>query len=148
MAKAKKAKPKVAPKKAKGKAHPGRKARAEPPRDEERERRITMEIVVDCYNEEEQAMGWYCYLEEKLGDGFTARCVEEREVSPLSVGDEMEVVGMAQERECRGEMFVAIDWDGRTLAVPLSQLEVVEAENEAREAVEDWHYWVGRGNTL
>ena len=28
-------------------------------RDEEREQRITMEIVVDAYTPEEQAMGWY-----------------------------------------------------------------------------------------
>ncbi len=29
-------------------------------RDEEREQGITMEIVVDAYTAEEQAMGWYC----------------------------------------------------------------------------------------
>ena len=29
-------------------------------RDEEREQRITMEIVVDACTAEEQAMGWYC----------------------------------------------------------------------------------------
>ena len=28
-------------------------------RDEEREERISMEIVVDAYGPEEQAMGWY-----------------------------------------------------------------------------------------
>jgi Calcium binding len=31
-------------------------------RDEERERRISMEIVVDAYGPEEQAMGWYYSL--------------------------------------------------------------------------------------
>ena len=30
--------------------------------DEEREERITMEIIVDAYDAEEQAMGWYYYL--------------------------------------------------------------------------------------
>ena len=74
-----------------------------------------------------------------------ARCVEEREVSPLSVGDEVEVVGMPPERECEREMFVSIDWGERTLAVPLAQLEVVKASKQTREAVEDWHYWVGMG---
>jgi Calcium binding len=34
-----------------------------PSRDEEREQRITMEIVVDAYTPEEQAMGWYYSLE-------------------------------------------------------------------------------------
>ena len=28
--------------------------------------RINMEMVVDAYNEEERAMGWYYYLEDRL----------------------------------------------------------------------------------
>jgi Calcium binding len=32
--------------------------------DEARDRRITMEIVVDAYTEDERVTGWYCYLEE------------------------------------------------------------------------------------
>ena len=39
--------------------------------DEVRERRITMEAVVDAYNEEERAVGWYYYLEGKLNFPFT-----------------------------------------------------------------------------
>jgi hypothetical protein len=31
--------------------------------DEAREERITMEAVVDAYGEDEQAMGWYYYLD-------------------------------------------------------------------------------------
>ena len=29
--------------------------------DEEREERITMEIIVDAYDESEQMVSWYCY---------------------------------------------------------------------------------------
>jgi hypothetical protein len=116
-----------------------------PPKDEAREHRITFEVVVDAYGPEEQAMGWYYYLEDKLNVPFRARCVEEREVSPLSLGDEVEVVGMPRERECEREMFVSVAWGKRTLAVPLSQLEAVEADDETEEAVADWHYWVGQG---
>jgi hypothetical protein len=65
------------------------------PRDEEREQRITMEIVVDAYTPEEQAMGWYYSLEDRLHSPFVARCIAERAISPLRVGDEVEVVGMA-----------------------------------------------------
>jgi len=32
--------------------------KTKPQRDEEREHRITMEIVVDCSDEHERAMGW------------------------------------------------------------------------------------------
>jgi hypothetical protein len=118
---------------------------SKPQRDEVREERITMEIVVDAYNPDERALGWYYFLEGKLDVPFRARCVEEREVSPLAVGDEVEVIGMPAERECEREMFVSITWGERKLAVPLAQLEVVEASDETREAVEDWHYWVAMG---
>ena len=37
-----------------------------PERDEAREERIKMEIVVDAYDEAERAMGWYSYLEDTL----------------------------------------------------------------------------------
>jgi hypothetical protein len=89
-----------------------------PPRDEEREKRITMEIVVDAYTPEEQAMGWYYSLEDQLRFPFAGRCIAERSISPLRVGDEVDVVGMAPEEECQHEMFVLIRWERRTLAVP------------------------------
>src|SRR5262249_42652211 len=72
-------------------------ARRRPKRDEEREERIANEIVVDAYNEQERALSWYCYLENQLQFPFTATCVVERESSPLTVGDEVEVVGMPRE---------------------------------------------------
>jgi hypothetical protein len=40
--------------------------------DAEREERITMEIVVDAYGPEEQAMGWYYYLQDTMQFPFTA----------------------------------------------------------------------------
>ena len=110
-----------------------------------RERRIEMEAVVDAYNAEERAMGWYYYLEERLKVPFKARCKSKREVSPLRVREEMDVVGMAAEEEFESEMFVRVRWDGRRLAVPLSQLEPMAADPATREAVADWHYWVVRG---
>ena len=117
-----------------------------PKRDETREERISMEIVVDAYDEEERAMGWYYYLEDKLNFPFLTRCIKERAISPLRVGDEVEVVGMAPEDECEKEMFVETPWEHkRTLAVPLSQLKVVHGDEETQQAVEDWHYWVEMG---
>ena len=89
-------------------------------------------------------MGWYYYLEGKLQFPFRAMCVSQREVSPLEPGEEVEVVGMPSEDECECEMFVAIQWGKRTLAIPLEQLEGVEVDNQTKEAIEDWHYWVER----
>jgi Calcium binding len=42
-------------------------------------------------------------------------------------------------------MFVEIVWDCDTLAVPLSQIKPIDSNNDTRQAIEDWHYWVNRG---
>src|SRR3954470_20188203 len=123
-----------------------KKPQGKPKRDDAREERISMEIVVDAYNEDERAMGWYCYLEDKLTTPFLTRCVRERATSPLRGRDAVEVVGMAAEDECGREMFVETPWEHeRTLAVPLAQLEVTRGYEETKQAVEDWRYWVEMG---
>jgi hypothetical protein len=116
-----------------------------PERDEDREHRIIYDIVVDAYGDDERAMGWYYYLEDKLHVPFTARCSDKRPISPLRIGDEVEVIGMPPEDECMREVFVTIRCEKEGLAIPLSQLEVVDADEETTQAVEDWHYWVGMG---
>ena len=125
-----------------------KKPEGKPKRDEAREERITMEVVVDCYDESERAMGWYYYLEEHLQFPFLTTYIARRATSPLRVGDEVEVVGMAPEEECEHEMFVLMPWERDTLAVPLSQLELVHGDEQTRQAVEDWHYWTARGYQL
>jgi len=116
--------------------------------DEEREQRIHMEIIVDAYGSEEQAISWYSYLEEHLQFPFLTTCVARRATSPLRVGDEVELVGMAPEEECEHEMFVLMPWERDTLAVPLSQLEVIHGDEQTQQAVQDWHYWTARGYQL
>lgn len=115
-------------------------------RDEIREERITMEIVVDAYNEEEMAMGWYYYLEDHLSFPFRARCTTKRRISPLKADQEVEVLEMASEDECLQEMFVEVPWEDDTLTVPLAQLEPLDDEDEqTKEAIADWHYSVAQG---
>jgi hypothetical protein len=114
-------------------------------KDEAREERIHMEIVVDAYGPEEQAMGWYNYLDDTLQFPFSARCIVRRATSPLEPGDKVEVVGMAPAEECEHEMFVLIQRKKRQLAVPLMQLEGIQVDEETQQAIEDWQYWVNRG---
>lgn len=117
-----------------------------PKRDEDREKRITMEIIVDAYDAEEQAMGWYYYLEDQLQFPFTAVCVTKRATSPLHVKQKVKVIDMAPESECLNEMMVLIQWKDEDLAVPLSQLIAVNtAPKRTKQAIEDWHYWVKIG---
>ena len=114
-----------------------------------REERISMKIIVDANGPAEQAMGWYYYLEEKLQFPFTALCRAKRPISPLHVGDEADVLGMAPEDEYEKEMFVTIRWEKDGLAVPLFQLNPIRAtDQETKQAIEDWHYWVEMGYEL
>ncbi len=124
---------------------------AQRPADEEREQRLHDEIIVDAYGPEEQAGSWYSYLDDRLHFPFHARCVAERRTSPLRIGDDVEVVGMAPEEECAHEMFVLTPWDRGPLAIPLGQVEALgraAVDEDTRQAVEDWRYWVERGYEL
>lgn len=114
-------------------------------RDPVREERIHEEIIVDAYGPEEQAMGWYYYLEDKIGFPFQAKCTAHEVTSPLRRGESVEVRSMAAEDKCSGDMLVLIRWQGRAMAVPLSQLTAIDPDESTREALKDWHYWVAQG---
>jgi hypothetical protein len=118
---------------------------AKPQRDPVREDRIHNEAIVDAYGPEEQAMGWYCYLENKLRFPFQARCIVSKVVSPLRKGETVEVRRMAPEDACSSDMLVLIRWHGRNMAVPLSQLIAIDKDESTAEAIGDWHYWVAQG---
>lgn len=110
-----------------------------------REERIHNEIIVDAYGPEEQALGWYYYLENKVQFPFTARCIGSKAVSPLRKGETVEVRGLAPEDSCAHDMLVFILWHGRNVAVPLSQLTAIYADESTVEAIGDWHYWLAQG---
>jgi hypothetical protein len=115
------------------------------PEDPVREERIIMEIVVDCYNEQERYTGWYCYLESKIKFPFRAKCICLRPISPLKKGDSVRVTGMLHDDfDCPSDIFVKIHWQRRSMGVPLSQLVGIKTDDDTTEAIEDWHYWVQR----
>lgn len=123
-------------------------------RDESREERIDMEVVVDAYNEEERRMGWYYYLDNRLKFPFKAIWISDRHISPLTgeeeiEGEEVEVVGMSSEDDCQTEMFVEVTYTEDTVedtfSVPLTEIEPLEVDNKTQEAIADWYYWIDQG---
>lgn len=111
---------------------------------EDREERIGMEAIVDAHDSEELAMGWYYHLEDKLRFPFKAKCIAKRKSSPLKIGDDIEVLSMEIE-ESEHEMYVLVRWSDMEIAIPLVQISPGEVDEETREGVEDWHYWMARG---
>ena len=55
---------------------------------------------------------------------------------------------MAVEDACAHDMLVQIRWQGRKMAVPLSQLAAIDPDELTEEAIGDWHYWVSQGCLL
>jgi formate dehydrogenase maturation protein FdhE len=106
-----------------------------------REERIDMEIVVDAYDSDERAMGWFCSLEDTIENKVRCRCRKTRSMSPLKVDEEVDVLEMAPADDCESEMFVFVQWNDRKLAVPLEQLEPISGDPKAIEMIEDWLYW-------
>lgn len=104
-----------------------------------------MKIIPHAFGKEERLMGWHSYLERKLNFPFMVRCTMRRAISPLMVGDEIQVIGMAPPEECKQEIFVTIRWEKEGLAVPLSQLEVICPDEQTKEGVDDWLYYVRSG---
>jgi hypothetical protein len=114
-------------------------------RDPIREDRIQNEAIVDAYGPEEQALGWYYYLENKIRFPFQAKCIRSTAASPLRKDETVEVRRLAPEDSCSSDMLVLIRWQGRNVAVPLSQLIPLDPDESTAEAVGDWHYWVAQG---
>jgi hypothetical protein len=100
---------------------------------------------VDAYGSEEKAMSWYYYLDGRLSFPFQARCSVSRLASPLKKKETVEVRRMAPEDACLNDILVRVRWQGRNLAVPLSQLIAIGPDEETAEAIGDWHYWVMQG---
>ena len=112
---------------------------------EECEDRISDEILVDCYNESERAMGWYYYLEDKLAFPFKASCIRAQRGYPLRVGDEVIVKSMAGEDECTSDMKVIVEFESSEIVAPLGNFRCISRNKNTRIAVGDWSYWQLRG---
>ena len=110
-----------------------------------RQDRIQNEAIVDAYGPEEQALGWYYYLENKIRFPFQAQCIRAKPVSPLLKGETVEVRRLAPEDACASGMLVLIRWHGRNVAIPLSQLTPCNTDETSAEAIADWHYWLAQG---
>jgi len=117
-------------------------------KDAEREKRIFMEAVVDANGPEEQAMGWYYYLDDRVSFPFAAECIAVDKRSPLELGEHTTAVRMAGQEYCEHEMYVEISWGNKALAVPLSQIKPLNANDDTVEAIGDWHYWKNQGYTF
>ena len=104
-----------------------------------RENRIADEALVDAYDKEEIAMGWYYYLQERLNFPFKAQWGAQPST----------VLGMSSEDDCLDDMYVEVLYKEGNLedvfSARLFEIRSLNADRATEEAIADWHYWVNRG---
>ena len=105
--------------------------------DAEIEERIQMEIIVDCYDAEEAAMGWYSYLGDHIEFPFQATSAKTRSI--------FTVTGMADSSGRLSNMHVVVVINGDELQLPLEKIEPINVGAGTVQAIEDWKYWVREG---
>jgi Calcium binding len=114
-------------------------------RDENREERIDMEVIVDAYGEEERAMGWYYYLAENMDFPFKAQWITRRRPE----GRDVEVIEMSPGDDCSHDMFVEVRYNSGTIddifSARLSEINPIDVDEETAQVIADWHYWVAMG---
>lgn len=99
------------------------------------EDRISMKIIVDCYEPEEVTMGWYYYLESKLKFPFLA-------VSTVGKS-KLTIIGLADEEDCLSHMYVKVDLnENDEFLFPLENIDPTNTTEEESQAIADWKYWV------
>lgn len=113
--------------------------------DHVRDERIYMEVVVDCYDDQERAMGWYYYLQDKINFPFKAKWVSRQKPK----GRDVTVLEMSPEDDCSHDMFVEVLYQESELedvfCARLSDIQARNIDSTTKEAIEDWNYWVKRG---
>ena len=112
---------------------------APPQRTPVREERIHHEAVVDAYRPEAQALARNYYLEDKIRFPFQAKCIVAKTVAPLIKGETIEGRCRVPPDARSSDGLTLIRWQGRNLAVPLSQRTAIDADESTTEAIGDWH---------
>ncbi len=109
--------------------------------DQEREDRIHLEAVVDAYGEEERAMGWYYYLDDRIHFPFKGKWLRGKKPE----GRDVNVVALSSADDCSHDMLVEVEYQDDVFSARLSDIEPLQVDEETEEAIADWHYWVARG---
>lgn len=109
-------------------------------KDAEREHKIYYEIIVDCYDEGEQKMGWYYYMEENLQFPFEANIIIKKK-NGRATEQIVEVLQLSSDEDFGNDMLVEVCYNDDIFDVPLLSLKNIKADGKTIEAIEDWKYW-------
>jgi hypothetical protein len=116
------------------------------PENKAREKRIYNDVIVEAYESFDVVMCWLNYFDNNLIFPFEAECIKSKKISPLRKDEKVTALELLSEEEyLGGDFFVFIEWNGRKMGVPLTQLKPLKVSKEIKQAIEDWQYWKARG---
>ncbi len=105
---------------------------------------IDYEIIVDCYDDYEVAMGWHIYLEETLNFPFEAE-VKLKKKGGTSTLTKVEVLGVASEEGGSENPEIDVEVSAKdsdfVMEVPISRLQNIKADEETLTAFKIWTFW-------
>lgn len=112
--------------------------------EDERDHRIHYEIIVDAYDDQEVAMSWYYYMEEKLEFPIMAKVklpVKGGKTEEKSV----KIVEIDPKSETSLTLRLGIAESGGDRVQYISPDDIISAETSAEnlEVLNDWLYWSG-----
>jgi hypothetical protein len=113
--------------------------------DEDRQKRIDDEVLVDTYNHLEVKGAWDSYLSDKIAFPFTAKVkVKDREGNENLIA--VEVLGFEGRTSFR--VRVCEPGSSQIFSESLLKLKEVKASFDTEQAINDWKYWRASGNTF
>lgn len=111
-----------------------------------RRNRIEYEVIVDCYDEYEMAMGWFYYLNDNLKFPFKASIVGDIKIDSLQEGDSIIVTEFINSSKDDVSMYnflptVWIEKGEHIYDIPLVNVKSVDCDDDTFNTIEDWRYW-------
>jgi hypothetical protein len=110
--------------------------------DEERESRITDQVIVDCYSESEEMMGWYYYVDDGLA--FPLKGLANiPTTSGKTVQKKVKIVKIDPDSGKGKPLRIGVvENGGRVISfISPEYLIRIEESPESTDIINDWLYW-------
>ncbi|PSR52726.1 hypothetical protein AHMF7605_03895 [Adhaeribacter arboris] len=111
---------------------------------EEMQRMIDEEIIMDGYDDLEVSMGWYDFMEENLKFPFVTVPLEKRDGN--TENKVAKITGLISEEVgfINRDFYLEMESGDDVYSIVYSQLNLVKASPETKEAIKIGEYWLGK----
>lgn len=110
--------------------------------DAERQHRIDYEIIVDCYDEVEENMGWYYYFEENLEFPIEAIIKLRKQDNKVEVVP-IRIISIASKEEEEPRLGYVLQGSDYIHSIRIEDIVKVVTNENNLQVLNDWRYWKG-----